>query len=155
MGNIPDFTGWSPEQIVSYCQQAAGIREKTPEEWEEYYLEQERREKAQQEYLKELYETGKYLIYKRKCPVCNTVFYTTNVRKIYDNYYKCSRYVHRSRAKARRRFDRATECEECGKWFIPKRAGAKYCCAACKQKSYRRRQSGLEQTGQNDHTQEQ
>lgn len=151
MDIITDFTGWAPEQIVPYCRQALGVRERSPEEWEAYYREQEAKEKAQQEYLKKVYETRncpEYPVYKKKCPICGTVFYTYNIRKVYDDYYKCSRYQHRKNAKFNRRFNRITECEECGKIFTPERAGARYCCAACKQKAYRMRKKV---SGQNDH----
>lgn len=145
---LPDFTGWTPEQIISYVHQQLGIKERTAEEWDTFYREQERKEREHHEYLRGLYETGKYLIYKRKCPVCGVEFYTWNSRRIYDDYYKCSRYVHRKNAIEKRKRERFfTECQECGRYFTPQRSDARYCCAACKQKAYRHRASG-----QSDHT---
>ena len=141
MMNIPDFTGWAPEEIVSYCRRALGVRERTPEEWDAYYRNLEHKEKEKQERLKGLYENGDMGVYKKTCPVCGTVFYTWNERRVYDDYYKCSRYKHRENAKNRRKIARITECEVCGKVFIPQRAGAKYCCSACKQKAYREKQA--------------
>lgn len=152
MDIITDFTGWAPEQIVSYCCHVLGIRERSPEEWEAYYREEKAKEKEYQERLKEIYETRNspaHPVYKKKCPICGTVFYTYNNRKIYDDYYKCSRYQHRKNAKFNRRFNRITKCEECGKFFTPERAGADYCCAACKQKASRTRKK---EKGQNGHT---
>ena len=63
-----------------------------------------------------------------------------------DFYYKNIR----ENAKFMRKFNRITTCGECGKTFVPKRAGAKYCSSACKQKAYRLRK----QLGQNDHTEQ-
>lgn len=137
MMSVPDFTDWSPEAIISYCQRALGVRERTPEEWDAYYRELELKEKKDQEWLKELYEKGDCTVYKKTCPVCGTVFYTWNERRVYDDYYKCSRYRHRENAKKRRKMARIAECKVCGKVFTPKRSGAKYCCSACKQKAYR------------------
>ena len=142
MDIITDFTGMSPQEIISYCHQVLGVREKTPEEWGAYYKQEAEKEARHQERLKEIYETkdpSYCTVYKKKCPVCGTVFYTQNYRRIYDDYYKCSRHQHRKNAKFRRLVDRVTTCEECGRTFTPKRNGAKYCCAACKQKAYRTR----------------
>ncbi len=58
MMNIPDFTGWAPEEIVSYCHRALGVRERTPEEWDAYYRNLQLKEKEEQERLKGLYENG-------------------------------------------------------------------------------------------------
>lgn len=96
---ITDFTGWPPEKILAYCHQVLGVRERTPEEWEAYYKAEELKEKRHQEYLKGLYELGDCDVYKKACPVCGTIFYTCNERRIYDDYYKCSRYQHRESAK--------------------------------------------------------
>lgn len=154
MDIITDFTGWEPEKILAYCCQVLGVRERSPEEWETYYREEAAKEKARQAHLKEIYETqnnSAYPVYKKICPICKTIFYTYNRRKIYDDYYKCSRYKHRENAKFSRRFNRITECQECGKIFTPERAGARYCCSACKQKAYRERKQVKDQ---NEHTEE-
>lgn len=150
MDIITDFSGWKPEQIISYCYQVLGVREMSPEEWEAYCRDQEAKEKEHQAYLKEIYDTRnspEYPVYKKTCPVCGTVFYTYNKRRVYDDYYKCSRYQHRENAKFKRLLNRRTKCEECGGVFTPDRAGAKYCCAACKQKAYRTRKKIEAQNG--------
>lgn len=148
MMDIPDFTDWAPDAIVSYCQRVLGVPERSKEEWEAYYRDLERKESEKQERLKELYSEGTLGVYKKSCPVCGTVFYTWNKRRIYDDYDKCSRYKHRENAKSRRRIARTTKCEVCEKMFTPQRAGAKYCCPACKQKAYRQKHNS---SGQNDH----
>ena len=140
MDIITDFSNMSPEQTISYCHQVLGIRERSPEEWEAYYREEAERERRHQAQLKEIYESKDaryYPVFKKTCPICKTEFYTQNPRKIYDDYYKCSRYQHRKNAKFARKLNRITTCEECGKVFVPLRSGARYCSAACKQKSYR------------------
>lgn len=147
--DMPDFTGMAPDAVVSYCRMVLGVPERTQEEWEAYYRDLERKEKEEQERLKEWYSKGEIGVYKKSCPVCGMAFYTQNERRIYDDYYKCSRYKHRENAKNRRRMARATKCEVCGKVFTPQRAGAKYCCSACKQKAYRQKHDSRDQ---NDHT---
>jgi len=89
-------------------------------------------------------------IYKRYCPICGTVFYTRNPKRIYDNGYQCARYRHRKNAKAKRALERRTSCSVCGKAFTPARAGAMYCSNACKQKAYRANHAGF----QSGHTQQ-
>lgn len=148
--DIPDFTGWEPDAVVSYCQRILGIQERTKEDLEADYRDFERKEKERQEWLKERYSKGDFGVYKKTCPVCGTVFYTRNKRRIYDDYYKCSRHRHRENAKNRRRIDRIAKCEVCKKVFTPQRAGAKYCCPACKQKAYRQKHDPKDQSG---HTQ--
>lgn len=129
----------------------AGIRTRTPAEIAQAEREEAEREQHHQEYLAELYKTGEYEIYKRACPACGKVFYTTNPRRKYDDYYMCSRYIHRQNAKAARKQARHyVECAICKKWFLPARTGAMYCGAACKQKAYRQRVTA-NQSGQNDH----
>ena len=153
MNIITDFSGMTPEETLHYCHQVLGVRERTPEEWEAYYHEEAEKEKQRQTRLKEIYDSQDdryYPVYKKICPICKTEFYTQNPRKIYDDYYKCSRYKHRENAKFMRKFNRITTCGECGKTFVPKRAGARYCSSACKQKAYRLRK----QLGQNDHTEQ-
>lgn len=151
MDIILNFDGWKLEQINSYVCSILGRKVMSPEEREAYYQEEERKYKERQKRLKEIYETRnsfEHPVYKKSCPICKTVFYTYNIRKIYDDYDKCSRYQHRTNAKLRRKWNRITKCDECGKSFTPERAGAKYCCAACKQRAYRARKNS---NGQNDH----
>ena len=143
-----DFTGMTPEQVEAKCYALLGIRKKTPEEMAALYAEEQERYRREQKWLEEAYNAGDDDVLRRRCPVCNTLFYTTNPRRIYDDYYKCSRVIHRQSAKFLRRLRRMTTCQECGKHFTPDRKGAKYCCAACKQKAYRKRK----QMGQNEHT---
>lgn len=147
-----DFTGLSNEEIIARCQSILGCRSAAEIEADKK-RKQEAYEREQAQY-KEWYDDGVRVLYstsddgktwpllKRACPTCGTVFYTTNDRKIYDDYYQCAPYVHQTRAKFRRRANRVTDCELCGKTFIPDRAGAKYCSAACKQKAYRERKRG-------------
>ena len=143
-----DFTGMTPEQVEARCYTLLGIRKKTPEELAQMFAEEQARKQREQEWLKEAYYDGDDEVLRRQCPVCGTVFYTTNPSRIYDDYYKCSRYIHRETARFKRRLKRATVvCQQCGKRFKPNRAGAKYCCDACRQKAYR----GRKQLGQNDH----
>lgn len=146
MDIITDFSNMSPEQIISYCHQVLGVREITPEEREAYYREEAEKERQRQARLKEIYESqdaSYYPVYKKICPICKTEFYTQNPHKIYDDYNKCSRYQHRKNAKFARKLNRITTCEECGKVFVPQRAGARYCSTACKQKAYRTRKKQL------------
>lgn len=117
----------------------SGMRVRTPEEIEESRKKEAEQKRARQEWLKENYKTGQYQIYKRICPVCYTVFYTTNRQQKYDDYYKCAPKAHRQNAKDKRYINRNHVCEMCGKYFEPTRAGAKYCCNACRQKAYRKR----------------
>ena len=128
-----------------YC---SNLAQKTPEELAQMFAEEQARKQREQEWLKEAYYDGDDEVLRRQCPVCGTVFYTTNPSRIYDDYYKCSRHIHRETARFKRRLKRATVvCQQCGKRFKPNRAGAKYCCDACRQKAYR----GRKQLGQNDH----
>jgi hypothetical protein len=88
MDIVTNFDGWKPEDIIHYCHQVLGVKERTHEEWEEYYREEKAKEERQQECLKEKYETGNlhyYPVYKKSCPVCGKVFYTYNERRIYDD----------------------------------------------------------------------
>ena len=143
-----DFTGMTPEQVEARCYAMLGIRKKTPEELAEMCAEEQARKQREQDWLKEAYYDGDDEVLRRRCPVCGTVFYTMNPSRIYDDYYKCSRHIHRETAKFKRRIKRATVvCQQCGERFKPDRAGAKYCCDACRQKAYRERK----QLGQNDH----
>ena len=154
MDIITDFSGMTPEETLRYCRQVLGVRERSTEEWEAYYREEAEKEKQMQARLKEIYDShddSYYPVYKKICPICKTEFYTKNPRKIYDDYYRCSRYQHRKNAKYVRQFNRITTCTECGKVFVPKRAGARYCSAACKQKSYRTRKK---QSGHYVHTEQ-
>ena len=136
-----DYEYWKRQAM------AMGLRFRTPEEIEQAEREEEERKKRAQEYLREIYlmtedqrrEKGYAEVFRRTCPVCGTVFYTGNPYKKYDDYYTCSRYIHRDNAKKARERARATKCTICGKSFIPQRAGALYCSAACKQMAYRKR----------------
>ena len=153
-----DFSDLSPEEVIARCKLLLGCR--TPEQIaQDEAREQERYEKEQEQYAAWYAEGVRYVdvgfsdirtkrLYKRTCPVCGTVFYTLNERRKYDDYYECSRFIHRENARKRREENRASICECCGKKFTPDRAGAKYCSAACKQKAYR----GRKRCGQNDHT---
>lgn len=144
-----DFTGMTPEQVEARCYSLLGLRKKTPEEMEQLYREKEEKRQREQTWLEKAYYDGDDAVFQRRCPVCNKVFYTTNHRRIYDDYYRCSRYVHRTSAKFDRILNRMTSCQQCGKKFTPARSGARFCCAACKQKAYRERK----QMGQKEHTQ--
>ena len=54
----------------------------------------------------------------------------------------CSAACARERRNQARRVGRAErECAECGKAFVPKRADALVCSAACRQRAYRERMS--------------
>lgn len=141
------------EASIRYNMALAGFRPRSPEEIAKAQAEDDEREKKHQEYLAELYQTGEYEIYKRSCPVCGKVFYTTNPRRVYDDYYACSRYAHRANAKAAREAARLSRCEVCGNAFTPKRAGAKYCSGACKQRAYRERVT-VNASTQNEHTEQ-
>ena len=151
MSTLDDMNmdGLTPEQIIRKCHAMLGVRELTSEEWEEYYRQEKVKQEQEQERLSQWYNEGAKWVYRRCCPVCNTVFYTTNPRRKYDDYYKCSRYIHRSNAKWKRKLSRDyVKCEVCGKYFLPKRNDVKYCSTACKQKAYRQRK----QRDQNEHT---
>ena len=145
-----DFKGMTPERVEARCYALLGIRKKTSEELAALYAEEQERRRKEQEWLKEAYDDGDDEVFRRRCPACGTVFYTTNPRRIYDDYYKCSRHIHRENARFARLLRRITTCQECGKSFTPARRGAKYCCDACRQKAYRKRK----QLGQNDHTEQ-
>ena len=143
-----DFTGMTPEQVEARCYAMLGIRKKTPEELAQMYAEEQARKQREQDWLEREYNAGEDWVFRRQCPVCGTVFYTTNPSRIYDDYYKCSRRIHRETAKFKRKLKRvAVICQQCGERFKPDRAGAEYCCDACRQKAYRERK----QLGQNDH----
>ena len=145
-----DFKEMTPEQVEAQCCALLGIRKKTPEELAAMYAEEQERKRREQEWLKEAYDDGDDEVFQRCCPACGTVFYTTNPRRIYDDYYQCSRYIHRKNARFARLLRRITICQECGKSFTPARKGARYCCDACRQKAYRKRK----QLGQNDQTEQ-
>ena len=145
-----DFRGMTPEQVEAQCYALLGIRKKTPEDLAAMYAEEQEQKRREQEWLKEAYDDGDDEVFRRRCPACGTVFYTTNPRRIYDDYYKCSRHIHRKNARFSRLLRRITTCQECGKSFTPARRGAKYCCDACRQKAYRERK----QLGQNDQTEQ-
>jgi hypothetical protein len=51
----------------------------------------------------------------------------------------CSSHCTEQAHNARRRKSAPTSCAGCGETFTPKRADARYCAAACKQRAYRKR----------------
>ena len=51
---------------------------------------------------------------------------------------RCAQAIHRSRR--RRQGPQETRCATCAGAFVPARADARYCCAACRQKAYRQRE---------------
>lgn len=143
-----DFRDMAPEQVEEKCYSMLGIRKKTPEEMARARMEEQKRERREQAWLEDAYYNGSDEVFRRRCPVCGRLFYTTNPRRIYDDYYQCSRYAHRVRAKSKRKIQRESTRQQCGVTFVPARSGEKYCCAACKQRAYRARN----QRGQRDHT---
>ena len=160
--DLPDFNSMTNEQIIATSQRLLGAPSAAEIEAERI-REQEKYEREQKMFA-EWYASGTRWVevgvfdkrikrlYKRACPTCGTVFYTLNERRKYDDYYECSRYVHRENARNRRKENRKTVCAMCGKEFMPARAGARFCSAACKQKAYRERNKN--QTDEIRHTQE-
>ena len=77
---------------------------------------------------------------KAQCKGCGNVFYTQVRSKIYCDYKSCGVHAFRRMKRQEREDARAdTECLTCGALFTPKRAGARYCSNACRQKAYRDR----------------
>ena len=77
---------------------------------------------------------------KAHCKSCGNVFYTQVRSKIYCDYQTCGVYAFRRMKRQERENARAdTECLTCGALFTPKRADARYCSNACRQKAYRDR----------------
>lgn len=103
------------------------------DEWERHH--QDILREQYEEALAEGLNTG---IYKIRCAGCFKAFYTTVSSKKYCNYNTCGMKVFKFKKRMERKMNRSdTVCEECGKLFTPKRAGAHYCSNACRQKAYR------------------
>lgn len=97
-----------------------------------------------QDYLKAKYEkkvSGEcpdLAVRKIYCKGCGRVFYTNIETKKYCSYSLCGNRGYQKELKWRRKFARTNRtCQTCGNPFTPKRADAKYCCNACRQKAYR------------------
>ena len=110
-----------------------------------------------QDYLKEKYEkkvSGEcpdLAVRKIYCKGCGRVFYTNIETKKYCSYSLCGNRGYQKELKWRRKFARTNRtCQTCGNPFTPKRADAKYCCNACRQKAYRESVTD-NASGQNDH----
>ena len=109
------------------------------------YVTNEEWEQNNQDYLKESYEetgftTGGYAIRKLICGGCGRVFYTTIYTKKYCHSYWCGNQANNRRQREYRQMrHQDLVCQCCGEKFTPKRAGARYCSNACRQKDYRKR----------------
>ena len=109
------------------------------------YMTNEEWEQNNQDYLKESYEetgftTGGYAIRKIICGGCGRVFYTTIYTKKYCHSYWCGNQANNRRQREYRQMRRQDlVCQCCGEKFTPKRADARYCSNACRQKDYRKR----------------
>ena len=109
------------------------------------YMTNEGWEQNNQDYLKKSYEkTGftaeGYAIRKIICGGCGRVFYTTSGSKKYCHSYWCGNRANSRRQREYRQMHRQDlVCQCCGEKFTPKRAGARYCSNACRQKDYRKR----------------
>ena len=109
------------------------------------YMTNEEWEQNNQDYLKESYEetgftTGGYAIRKLICGGCGRVFYTTIYTKKYCHSYWCGNQANNRRQREYRQMRRQDlVCQCCGEKFTPKRADARYCSNACRQKDYRKR----------------
>ena len=105
------------------------------------YMTNEGWEQNNQDYLKESYEkTG-----------CGRVFYTTSGSKKYCHSYWCGNRANSRRQREYRQMHRQDlVCQCCGEKFTPKRAGARYCSNACRQKDYRKRVTDAA-SAQNEH----
>ena len=105
------------------------------------YMTNEKWEQNNQDYLKESYEetgftTGGYAIRKLICGGCGRVFYTTIYTKKYCHSYWCGNQANNRRQREYRQMRRQDlVCQCCGEKFTPKRADARYCSNACRQKS--------------------
>ena len=120
------------------------------------YVSNEEWEQNNQDYLKESYEetgftTGGYAIRKLICGGCGRVFYTTIYTKKYCHSYWCGNQANNRRQREYRQMRRQDlVCQCCGEKFTPKRAGARYCSNACRQKDYRKRVTDAA-SAQNEH----
>ena len=109
------------------------------------YMTNEEWEQNNQDYLKESYEktgftAGGYAIRKIICSGCGRVFYTTSGSKKYCHSYWCGNRANSRRQREYRQMHcQDLVCQCCGEKFTPKRAGARYCSNACRQKDYRKR----------------
>ena len=109
------------------------------------YMTNEEWEQNNQDYLKESYEkTGftaaGYAVRKLICGGCGQMFYTTSYTKKYCHSYWCGNQANNRRQREYRQMCRQDlVCQFCGEKFTPKRAGARYCSNACRQKDYRKR----------------
>ena len=109
------------------------------------YMTNEKWEQNNQDYLKESYEetgftAGGYAVRKLICRGCGRVFYTTIYTKKYCHSYWCGNQANNRRQREYRQMRRQDlVCQCCGEKFTPKRAGARYCSNACRQKDYRKR----------------
>ncbi len=97
-----------------------------------------------QELLKSWYEekiSGKspnLAVRKIICKGCGREFYTQIATKKYCYYNLCGNRGYQKELKQRRLEQRRdTVCQTCGKTFTPKRADARFCSNACRQKAYR------------------
>ena len=109
------------------------------------YMTNEKWEQNNQDYLKESYEetgftAGGYAVRKLICGGCGRVFYTTIYTKKYCHSYWCGNQANNRRQREYRQMRRQDlVCQCCGEKFTPKRADARYCSNACRQKDYRKR----------------
>ena len=122
------------------------------------YMTNEKWEQNNQDYLKESYEetgftTGGYAIRKLICGGCGRVFYTTIYTKKYCHSYWCGNQANNRRQREYRQMRRQDLVCQCyGEKFTPKRADARYCSNACRQKDYRKRVTDAA-SAQNEHLQ--
>ena len=120
------------------------------------YMTNEEWEQNNQDYLKESYEKtgftiGGYAIRKLICGGCGRVFYTTIYTKKYCHSYWCGNQANNRRQREYRQMRRQDlVCQCCGEKFTPKRADARYCSNACRQKDYRKRVTDAA-SAQNEH----
>ena len=79
------------------------------------------------------------------------LFYTTIYTKKYCHSYWCGNQANNRRQREYRQMRRQDlVCQCCGEKFTPKRAGARYCSNACRQKDYRKRVTDAA-SAQNEH----
>ena len=120
------------------------------------YMTNEEWEQNNQDYLKESYEetgftAGGYAVRKLICGGCGRVFYTTIYTKKYCHSYWCGNQANNRRQRECRQMRRQDlVCQCCGEKFTPKRADARYCSNACRQKVYRKRVTDAA-SAQNEH----
>ena len=120
------------------------------------YMTNEKWEQNNQDYLKESYEetgftAGGYAVRKLICGGCGRVFYTTIYTKKYCHSYWCGNQANNRRQREYRQMRRQDlVCQCCGEKFTPKRADARYCSNACRQKVYRKRVTDAA-SAQNEH----